>query len=76
MADEPVSRILRAILKTRNLLIPFHADLSMKSASAKTEGFLSHFLSHFLSDENEFRFEIRFELTTSGYEHVQIYTAR
>jgi hypothetical protein len=45
-AGEPVRRILRAILKTRNLLIHFLGDLSMKSTLATTRGFLSHFLSH------------------------------
>jgi len=47
MAGEPVSRILPAMLKTRNLLIAFLVDRPMTSTSPTTGGFLSHFLSHF-----------------------------
>jgi hypothetical protein len=46
MADEPVSRILRATLKTRNLLIRLRANVPMMLIPASTEGFLSQFLSH------------------------------
>jgi hypothetical protein len=49
MADEPVSRILRAMLKNQNLLIPF-LDSAMMSILALTRGFLSHFLSQFLGE--------------------------
>jgi len=50
MADEPVSRILRAMLKNQNLLIPFLLDPSMTLTSAATGGLLSHFLSHQVPD--------------------------
>jgi len=50
MADEPVSRILRAMLKNQNLLIPFLVDSAMMSILALTRGFLSHFSSQFLGE--------------------------
>jgi hypothetical protein len=53
MADEPVSRIRRAVLKTRKLLILSSVEQSMESALAATEGFLSHFLSQFCGGRGE-----------------------
>jgi hypothetical protein len=51
VAGEPVSRILRGILKTRNLLIPFLAELSMTSAAVIKEGFLSQFFCRISESE-------------------------